>query len=89
MAAPSKWKKFVPKKASVLAYRHEGGAEQVSTADGTETVYPGQYVVQVGTITHTQIVPPKDGKPGTTVAGEVPRLEVMSAEDFESLYESA
>lgn len=84
-----KFQKFKPRKGSVNAYQHTGSPEQVNTEDGTETVYAGQFVVQVGEIEHTQVVPPKDGKPGTTRTTKVPKLEIMDAEDFLGLYEPA
>lgn len=87
--AAEKWLKFKPLKGSVLARQHKGAPEQVNTEGGTETVYDGQYVVQVGEIEQTQFIPPKDGKPGSTKVTKVPKLEIMDAEDFLGLYEPA
>lgn len=84
-----KWLKFKPRKASVSAYQHRGEPAQVNTEGGTETVYDGQFVVQTGEIERSRIVPPKDGKPGTTLVVKEPKREVMSAEDFLGLYEPA
>ena len=84
-----KFKPYVPKKAKVNAVQHTGSPKQYLTEHGTETAYEGQYVVQVGDIEQTELVPPRDGKPGFTRKVNVPKLEIMSAEDFEALYEPA
>lgn len=83
------WKKWKPFKGSVLAALNTGVPFQVNTENGTETVHPGMYAVQVGTIEHAELIPPRDGVPGRTVVHKVPKVEVMLAEDFEALYEPA
>ena len=84
-----RFQKFKPRKATVNAYQHSGQPAQVNTEGGTETVYDGQFVVQTGEIEQNQIIPPKDGKPGTTTVVKVPKVEIMDAEDFLGLYEPA
>ena len=77
------------KAATVLYIRHSGEPKQYNTEHGTEVAYDGDYVVQVGTVIRKQTVPPKDGKPGSIKDVKEPLLEVMKAEDFERLYETA
>lgn len=85
-------KKYKPKSAAVLAVKHSGAPLQVNTEHGSETAHDGDYIVQTGTTDATEIVPPsvKNGErvPGLRRKVKVPVLRVMSAEDFDSLYES-
>lgn len=85
-------KKWKPKAATVLAVKHSGAPILVNTEHGSETANDGDYIVQVGTREATEIVPPsvKNGErvPGLQRTVKVPLLNVMRAEDFESVYES-
>ncbi len=88
-------KKYRPKESKVLAVRHEGPSQLFPTKHGLETAHAGNYVVQVGTVTKTETIPPSTSKDGQTrVPGEFrsveePVFEIMQAEDFEALYEPA
>jgi hypothetical protein len=84
-------KKFKPRDAHILAIKHVGEPRQYPTEHGAELAHDGDYIVQVGEIEQTEVVPPSIGKDGAKVPGElkkhkVPKLEVMKAEDFEKLY---
>ena len=87
-------KKFRPREAKILAVRHHGAPAQYQTEHGSETAQDGDYVVQTGTLERQETIPARDGKDGKRVPGEIrtvlePKLEVMKAQDFEALYESA
>lgn len=87
--APSEWLKFKPRKGSVLAKLHEGPPAQVNVEGGTQHIYAGQYLVQVGELERTRTIPPKDGRPGSTEVTREPRLVVMTAEAFLAEFEPA
>jgi hypothetical protein len=85
-------KKYHPKKAAVLAVKHEGPSVNVVGVHGSEIAHDGDYIVQVGDAERVQVVPPKYDKEGRqTLPGEQrvmkePVFNVMSAEDFDALY---
>ena len=87
--AVDKFTRYKPRKSAIRASQPRGQPIHVNTEQGTETVYDTQYVVEVGVLERNKIVPPRDGKPGTTIVTPEPLLEVMDAADFESLYEPA
>ena len=98
LAEGKTWKEirqsFKAKGAKTFAVKHTGPPAQYNTEHGTETAYDGDYVVEVGDLEQVQHVPPTvaaDGKrtPGEVRTVKVPKLEVVKAQDFEALYESA
>lgn len=87
--APPEWSKFKPRKGVVLAKVHDGEPKTVNVEGGTQVIYAGQYLVQAGEVERQRFIPPKDGKPGSTLVTKEPRLVVMAAEAFLAEYEPA
>lgn len=87
-------KEFRPKSASVYALKVKD-PKQVRTKRGTLELAPaGSYIVITGKVAKTLTVPPKFNNDGTRIPGEVrqvfePEFEILSAEDFEELYDKA
>lgn len=85
-------KKYKPKASAVLAVKHSGEPITVKTDTGSELARAGDYIVQTGTHDTTEIVPPsvKNGErvPGLQRTVKAPVFQVLSAEDFDALYEA-
>jgi hypothetical protein len=88
-------KKYRPKDAKVSAYRHSGEPSGYPGKHGVVVAKDGEYVVQTGTIEHTETIPPrydaagKQTAPGESRKHHVPELTVMSAQEFEKQFEPA
>jgi len=85
------FKKATPKQSTVL-YKRVTETTQVNVPDGTETAHVGDYLIVVGDREQVTAALPKDRASGRAEIPEtrvrIPVVQVLSKEDFESLYDT-